>query len=104
VPGNDLSRCGKQTCANARLVDHIVGACEKGWWQGETEYFGGLEVDDQFELAQLYNWQIACFLALQNTAGIKNPITGTSCCCARAASGYAAAALPRNVMKSRRFN
>jgi uncharacterized protein YchJ len=33
----------------------------------------------------------------------RNPITGMARCCARAASGHAAAALPRKVMKSRRF-
>jgi hypothetical protein len=32
-----------------------------------------------------------------------NPITGIAGCCARAASGHAAAAPPRSVMKSRRL-
>jgi uncharacterized protein YchJ len=32
-----------------------------------------------------------------------NPITGIAGCCARAASGQAAAALPMSVMNSRRF-
>jgi hypothetical protein len=31
------------------------------------------------------------------------PITGIAGCCARAASGHAAAAQPSNVMNSRRF-
>src|SRR5215472_12176266 len=34
--------------------------------------------------------------------GLKIQITGIACCCARAASGHAAAP-PRSVMKSRRF-
>src|SRR5262245_23260332 len=33
----------------------------------------------------------------------RNPITGSGCCCARAASGHAATALPSNVMNSRRL-
>jgi hypothetical protein len=32
----------------------------------------------------------------------RNPITGIADCCARAASGHAAAAPPSSVMKSRR--
>src|SRR5262245_55244406 len=35
--------------------------------------------------------------------GLRNRITGIAGCCARAASGHAAA-LPRSVMNSRRFN
>ena len=35
--------------------------------------------------------------------GLTNPITGIAGCCARAASGHAAAALPTRLMKSRRL-
>jgi hypothetical protein len=35
---------------------------------------------------------------------LSKPITSIAGCCARAASGYAAAAPPSSVMKSRRFN
>ena len=35
-------------------------------------------------------------------AGSRNPITGIAGCCARAASGHAAAAPPSSVMNSRR--
>jgi hypothetical protein len=41
---------------------------------------------------------LLCFLLTLFT------ITGIAGCCARAASGQATAAPPRNVMKSRRFN
>ena len=34
---------------------------------------------------------------------LRNPITGIAGCCARAASGHAAAAPPSSVMNSRRF-
>jgi hypothetical protein len=34
---------------------------------------------------------------------LQNPITGSAPCCARAASGHAAA-LPSSVMNARRFN
>ena len=36
-------------------------------------------------------------------AALRNPITGIAGCCARAASGHAAAAPPSSVMNSRRF-
>ena len=35
-------------------------------------------------------------------AALRNPITGTAGCCARAASGHAAAAPPSSVINSRR--
>jgi hypothetical protein len=35
---------------------------------------------------------------------LRNPITGIAACCARAANGHAAAAPPRTVMNSRRFD
>jgi hypothetical protein len=35
--------------------------------------------------------------------GSRNPTTGIAGCCARAASGHAAAVPPSSVMKSRRF-
>ena len=57
-------------CSKKPSLDHLVGAREKRWGQGETKYFGRLEVDDQFELARLHDWEIACFLSVQNTAGI----------------------------------
>ena len=57
-------------CSKKPSLDHLVGAREKRWGQGETKYFGRLEVDDQFELARLHNREIACFLSVQNTAGI----------------------------------
>ena len=38
----------------------------------------------------------------QAMPGSRNPITGIAGCCARAASGHAAAAPPRSVMNSRR--
>ena len=34
---------------------------------------------------------------------LRNPITGIAGCCARAASGHAAAAPPKSVMNSRRL-
>ena len=42
--------------------------------------------------------------ALAGSHVLSNPITGIAGCCARAASGHAAAAPPNSVMNSRRFN
>src|SRR5262249_49089165 len=49
-------------------------------------------------------WNAAnCSAYVSGEAGLRNPITGTVGCCAHAASGHTAAALPSSVMKSRRF-
>ena len=31
--------------AKLRLLDHLVGASEQSDWEGDTERFGGLEID-----------------------------------------------------------
>jgi len=51
-------------------LDHLVSGGQQRLGDGEVEGFGGLEVDDQFELGWLDDWQLAGFLAFENAPGI----------------------------------
>ena len=50
VPTADLSRCSKLHERRLDLLDHLVGAAERG--QQPRERLAGLEVDDQLELGR----------------------------------------------------
>jgi hypothetical protein len=45
--------------------DHLIGGCEQPIRHGEVERFGGLEVDDQFELDRILNRQVCRLLVAQ---------------------------------------
>ena len=36
---------------------HLVGTQQDGLWDGDAKCFGGLEVDNEFELCGLLDWQ-----------------------------------------------
>ena len=70
----------------------------------EPKRFGGFEVDHEVKFCRPYDRQFARLLALENPPSVDasladrvNPITGIASCCARAASGHAAAAPPSSV-------
>jgi hypothetical protein len=46
------------TCANARLLDHLVSEAEQRWRHFETNRLCGPEVDDQLELGRLLDRKI----------------------------------------------
>ena len=44
-------------CRSAKgLFDHLVGACEYAWRNGEAERLRGLGVDRQFVLGRRLHW------------------------------------------------
>src|SRR6266581_1555792 len=58
----------KRTSRNS--FDHLVGTGEQRGRHSETEYPGGLRVDDQFELAGLHDGQVRRLRALEYSTGI----------------------------------
>src|SRR6516162_5051417 len=51
------------------LFDHIIGAGKQCWRHDETDGLRRLEVDDQFELSRLFDWQIAGLGSFSNLVG-----------------------------------
>src|SRR5262249_54290769 len=47
----------KLSCA-ASIVDQLIGAFEHCRWDGQTDLFGGLQVDNEFEFGGLLDWNI----------------------------------------------
>src|SRR5262245_51857956 len=56
-------------------LDHFVGGDEQLVGHSEAEHSGGLVVDDQLELAGLYDWQVRGFRALEDATGIIADLT-----------------------------
>ena len=52
------------------LFDDLVGAGEQLWWNFEADGLRGFQVDDQFKLDRLHDWQVSRFVALQNFARV----------------------------------
>ena len=48
VPIGDLSGCSKW-----QLLDDLVSASKQRYWEGKTEGFGGLEIDDELHFYNL---------------------------------------------------
>src|ERR1700741_3117360 len=55
--------------------DHLVGRNEDRSWHRYSERLGRFDIDEQFELGCLHDWQIGRLLTLQNTADIKASLT-----------------------------
>ena len=45
-------------------LNHLVGGGEQRFRDGEAERFGGLQIDYQFELGRLHDWQVGGLGAL----------------------------------------
>jgi len=51
-------------------LNDLVSRGQQRFRDGEAESFGGLEVDDEFQLGRLLDRQIGWFLAFENAPGI----------------------------------
>src|SRR5690349_8601213 len=54
------------TCKAGALLDHLVRPLQERRRDGEAESFGGLDVDNQFELLGLFHWKVSRLRAVQN--------------------------------------
>jgi len=85
-----------ETCGSAGDGEHLALHHTKAQAQGKRgEECGGTTAGTEVPRVQLHGWS--------GHQALRKPITGIASCCARAASGYAIAAPPRSVMKSRRL-
>ena len=75
--------CG---AANCTLFDHLIGTSLQRLWHGQTECFGGLEINGKFVLVGSLNRKIGGLLTSKNAIDIirrltklVNPIRVASC-------------------------
>ena len=70
VLDHSLVIVGHEQALFTALFDHLVGAGEQRGRHGETERFGRLEIDHQFEFSWLLHRQVGGFLALEDAIDI----------------------------------
>src|SRR6266704_210105 len=59
----------------ASLFDHLVGAGEKGFRNRKANRFRGFDVDDEFELGGLIDWQVGGRGAIENAPHVDSCAT-----------------------------
>ena len=59
-------QCSKEP----RLFDHLIGASDEREWESETERFGRLEVENQFDFRGLQDRHVRGPLAFENSPGV----------------------------------
>src|SRR6516164_4687989 len=70
--------CQKRTscgAANCSLFDHLIGTSLQRLWHGQTEGFGGLEINGEFVLGGSLNRKIGRFLTPKNAIDIIRRLT-----------------------------
>ena len=68
----DVTKCVSEQRAAEKgfSFGHLVGAGEQAFRHGQSERFGGLEVDSQFELRWLLNGKISRLVSIENTGSV----------------------------------
>ena len=56
--------------SNCVLFNHLIRTAEQRQRNGETQRFGGLQINDHLKLCGLLNWQICRLLTAENEAGV----------------------------------
>src|SRR5258705_941613 len=59
----------------SRLLDHLGGARQDRWRDGEAERLGGLEVDHQLERGRLHDWEVSGLGTFEDLPGVNADLT-----------------------------
>src|SRR5260370_16341706 len=74
VDSTQMTRCGRRRsnflALRYSLFDHVIRATKQGARKGETERFGGLDVDGQLDFRGLLDRKVSRLLTLENAASI----------------------------------
>jgi hypothetical protein len=65
----DVSRCSK-----SRSLNHLVGAAKQRRWDFEAKGPRRLEIDDQFEMGRLLDWEVGWPGTLQDFVNIHGSV------------------------------
>src|SRR3984893_12375366 len=76
MPSNEFRRLHPTRSSHSpALLDHLVGAGEDRWRDGQAERLGGLEIDHQLECGRLLDRQIGGLGALEDSSGVNADLT-----------------------------
>lgn len=65
--------CGLAPFASrSRLSDHPIRSCQNVWWDGQSDLFGGLEIDHELKLRWLLHGEIRGPGAFENLVDVNS--------------------------------